>query len=195
MRRSGALRLRSISGLHENETSAACTWHIPAAHYLESWGDAKADDGVLSPIQPMIDPILGGITPLELLARVIGYETADAYEIVRRSFRRFAGETPAPQTAGGTPAPQSAEFEAMWRRYLNEGVYIRSEGEGALVLRRTGGGAMVTPVPAIEPPSATSIEIGFAPSHAMYDGRFANNAWMQEWAGPDHETHVGQRGR
>src|SRR5262249_38602028 len=43
-------------------------WHLPAAHYLESWGDARTADGTLVPIQPLIEPLFGGLTEIELLA-------------------------------------------------------------------------------------------------------------------------------
>ncbi len=57
---------------HEDETSPHCDWHLPAAHYLESWGDARTGDGTLVPIQPLIAPLFGGVTELEVLARIAG---------------------------------------------------------------------------------------------------------------------------
>ena len=57
-------------GYYEDETGAACDWHFPLAHYLESWGDAITSDGTLVPIQPLIQPLFGGLTELEFLARI-----------------------------------------------------------------------------------------------------------------------------
>ena len=63
--------------LYDDETSQRCTWHLNAAHYLESWGDARAWDGTVSLVQPLIAPIYGGRSSIELLALLVG-ETAKA---------------------------------------------------------------------------------------------------------------------
>ena len=73
-------------GLHEDESAALCEWRLPSAHYLESWGDAESADGSYSVVQPLIAPLFGGRSALELTARLIQYETTQPYEIVLRSF-------------------------------------------------------------------------------------------------------------
>jgi len=50
-----------------DETSSQAEWHIPRAHYLEGWGDARAVGGTLSVVQPLIQPLFGGRTPVEVL--------------------------------------------------------------------------------------------------------------------------------
>ena len=96
-------------GLHADETSREATWHLPAAHYLESWGDARAGDGTLVPIQPLIEPLFGGRNVLEEVARLSEFETTSPYEIVRRAFRKVSGVA-------------EADFEAAWRRFLHDGL-------------------------------------------------------------------------
>src|SRR5205814_6634703 len=59
-------------GYYEDETFAATDWHLPLAHYLESWGDARTADGTLVPVQPLIEPLFGGITELDALALLGG---------------------------------------------------------------------------------------------------------------------------
>ncbi len=54
-------------GSHVDETGQIAHWHIPAAHYLESWSDARAYDGTVSIVQPMIDPLYGGKTAHNVL--------------------------------------------------------------------------------------------------------------------------------
>src|SRR5260370_9070555 len=54
-------------GYYEDATSALSHWHVPAAHYLESWGDALTSDGAYLSIQPMILPLFGGLSEIELL--------------------------------------------------------------------------------------------------------------------------------
>lgn len=64
--------LRIHHGQHDDETAAYCQWHVPAAHYLESWGDARAYDGTVSLIQPLIEPLYGGKTLSEMLGALLG---------------------------------------------------------------------------------------------------------------------------
>ena len=116
-------------------------WHLPAAHYLESWGDARTSDGTLVPVQPLIEPLFGGVTELEVLAR-IGWRGQDQpYEIVARDFpssrgsddveavwkqvfaRRFSGRTPRPRWMrkfdSAEPRRRSPQSSADRRRRQN----------------------------------------------------------------------------
>ena len=152
-------------GLHEDETSAVCTWHIPAAHYLESWGDARATDGTVSVIQPMIEPMFGGLTPLELLARISGYAKNDAYEITRDSFAKLTG----------------LMNQDAWQAFLQEGVL------NDIKIPRNGnatGNAILATFNWESGPSADKPEICFAADASIFDGRFANNGWLQECPDP-----------
>jgi molybdopterin-containing oxidoreductase family iron-sulfur binding subunit len=149
-------------GVYRDETAAGCTWHVPEAHFLETWGDARTG-AVLSPIQPMIAPLHGGRSALELLARMTGHTPTDPYAIVRDSFRRLTG---------------ADDFETRWRRFLHEGVFeLEDDGEDATPL---------DPALVRAPPRAPDIELEvcFVPSAAVWDGRFANNAWLQETPDP-----------
>src|SRR5690606_4028985 len=74
-------------GLYEDDTSARCKWHLPRAHYLESWGDGRAWDGLVSIQQPMILPLFGGRSPIELLALILNDEARTGMEIVQRTMR------------------------------------------------------------------------------------------------------------
>ena len=149
-------------GLYEDETSMLCTWHVPATHYLESWGDARSTDGVISALQPMIEPLFAGMSSLELLARLAGYARPDAYELVRASFTQYA--------ADGS--------EEAWRKFLQEGVV---EGKAAARVEASAF-ASVAGKPA--EPAEGEIEICFAADAKVYDGRFANNGWLQECPDP-----------
>jgi len=167
--------------LYRNETSQHCTWHLPAAHYLEAWGDCCAWDGTLSLVQPLIDPLYNGRAPIELLTLLAGDELTRGYELVRRTFK-------AQFTGGG-------DFEAAWRRGLHDGLVpdtawplqtpstnadwaaIASRIKGTVsppARASLGGGA----------PNADTYEIVFAQDHKLYDGRFANNGWLQELPDP-----------
>ncbi len=152
-------------GLYEDETSASCQWHVPAAHYLESWGDARSQDGTVSAIQPMIQPLFGGMVAIELLARLSGFEKTAPYEIARVSMGRLSG--------GFT--------EAAWRSYLQEGIAATKDA----------GHAKATPPGSSRPITHTllnlpagAVTVCFALDASVFDGRFANNGWLQECPDP-----------
>ncbi len=160
---------------HVNETTEFCRWHFPAAHALESWGDARAFDGTLSPMQPMIDPLFGGLTALEVLARIGSYDTKDGYEIVRRSFKRLAG---------------AADSDQAFRKYLHEGVFQPAGDAGG---KADPNGSAAPSAPNAEPTKKvsddrplgkTNLELAFGLDPSVYDGRFANNGWLQELPDP-----------
>ncbi len=69
-------------GLYEDETSALCHWHIPQAHELESWGDARGYDGTASVIQPLIAPLYGGKSEVDFLATLNGQASKPSHDLV-----------------------------------------------------------------------------------------------------------------
>lgn len=160
-------------GYYEDETTPGCTWHLPAAHYLESWGDALTSDGTLVPIQPLIAPLFGGVTELEVLARIAGENLVSPYEIVRLTFAQRVG-------GGG-------EGDAKWREFLHNGFLAGSATPPVTVKFNSGALANA----AIEKPAAPSkenLEVVFHRDYSLDDGRYANNGWLQEL--PDPITKV-----
>ncbi len=166
-------------GVDENETAAASTWRLNRAHYLESWGDATAEDGTHSVIQPMIAPVSypkGGIeegrSDLELLALLCRDESQTGYEIVRRAWRELTGEA-------------DAAFEKTWRRALHDGLLAGPTGSA---LRRASGNvdsaAAVRAAQALTAAAANGLEVVFRPCPKVWDGRYANNGWLQELPDP-----------
>src|SRR5205823_6258022 len=93
-------------GAYEDETFAAATYHLLQAHYLESWGDARTGDGTIVPIQPLIAPIFGGLTELEVIARAGGLDQVRPHDIVRETFHKLAG---------------TEVFEEKWKKFLHDG--------------------------------------------------------------------------
>src|SRR5919108_291067 len=93
--------------LYENETSALCHWHVPEAHYLESWSDVRAYDGTATIIQPLIAPLYGGRTAHEILAALLGQPSRSSYEVVRDYWMQ---QRPA------------QDFEPFWRTALHDGI-------------------------------------------------------------------------
>jgi molybdopterin-containing oxidoreductase family iron-sulfur binding subunit len=152
---------------YEDETSAVCHWHVPETHFLESWGDARAFDGTVSVIQPLIAPLTPGRRSAhELLAALLGEPQRGSYDVVREHWR---GEL------------KGQDFESAWRKALHDGVIAAT----ALPLRTPAvrAGALA-PAEAPAPAAAGSLEVSFRPDPTVWDGRFANNAWLQELPKP-----------
>ncbi|HEV2331242.1 MAG TPA: TAT-variant-translocated molybdopterin oxidoreductase [Verrucomicrobiae bacterium] len=149
-------------GYYEDETAAVSDWHFPAAHYLESWGDARTWDGTLVPIQPLIQPLFGGLDELEFLARIAGESQTSAYEIVRTTF----GHT-----------------DEEWKKFLFNG-FQRGQARTAKHAFKGDAPSLSSP----SAPSATSLEVVFFRDAKMDDGFYANNGWMQEL--PDPVTKI-----
>jgi MoCo/4Fe-4S cofactor protein with predicted Tat translocation signal len=162
---------------YEDETSDSSDWHFPLAHYLESWGDATTADGRLVPIQPLIQPLFGGLTDLEFLAQLAGESSANPYEIVRLTFFDAFYSN-----AATTITPGPLEVEEAWKRFLFNGFLADSAPRlvGAPV-RLTLPGKLGEKV---LPPSANNLEVIFYRDSKMDDGRYANNGWMQELPDP-----------
>ena len=155
-------------GFYEDETFVESfnNWHFPAAHYLESWGDATTSDGTLVPIQPLIQPLFGGLTELEFLARIAGESETNSYDIVRHT--SFIGVP----WSGMNP-------EEAWKKFLFNGFW----GSSAQEITNPQLSATLRPVKAAAP-SATSLEVIFYRDSKVDDGRYANNGWMQELPDP-----------
>ena len=157
-------------GLYVDETAELAHWHVPATHYLESWSDARAYDGTASIVQPLIAPLYEGKTPHELLSALLGAPDATSYDLVRDYWKT--------QLSAG-------DFEAQWRKAVHDGVVA---GSARVPLRPdwvTNPAALgddVLPVP--PPPGVRGMDIVFRPDPSVYDGRFANNAWLQELPKP-----------
>lgn len=155
--------------LHVNETTALCTWHHPRAHFLESWGDLRATDGTISMVQPLIAPLYDGRTDSEVLARLAGIE-GSAYSLLR-SFHQ-----------GGR---SDEAFDNTWRTILHDGL-VAGSASSPLVLQPVGS-AVVQAFAALEVqpvPTREALEVVFIEDPNIFDGRYANNGWLQETPDP-----------
>jgi MoCo/4Fe-4S cofactor protein with predicted Tat translocation signal len=153
-----------LSG-YVDETSSLAGTHLSAAHYLESWGDARTVDGTIVPVQPMIVPLFGGLTQIEVLARIAGQADADPYALVRATITAIAG----------------GDAEKAMQKFLHDGVLANSAYRVVGQVQATGT------IPAVTAPvalSAANLEVRFVADAKMDDGRFANNGWLQECPDP-----------
>jgi len=163
--------LRVHLSLYENETSEVCQWHLPETHYLETWGDARAFDGTVTIQQPLIQPLYGGRSMYQTLQMITTSPETSAYDIVKGY---WAGQGVNQKLLRG------ADFEAWWRRAVHDGVVANT--------------ALPTKTPAIRGAAISEhahttrlggkLEVIFRPDPTIYDGRFANNGWLQELPKP-----------
>ncbi len=160
-------------GLYEDETAQSCNYFVPAAHALESWGDGRATDGVVSIVQPLIAPLWGGRTEAEVLAAFLGEGDLGTHELLRRYWRGMAK----------LPGNVAGSFDGVWERWLADGV-VPDTGAGAEIGVTVNGQALAQTAAALLAHGGVGLEIAFATDPKVFDGRFANNAWLQELAHP-----------
>jgi MoCo/4Fe-4S cofactor protein with predicted Tat translocation signal len=162
--KNGKVALRVHHGLYQNETAELCQWHVSASHELEAWGDARAYDGTVSIIQPLIAPLYNGKSALEFVALLSGQADATGYDLVRAYWQK--------QHTG-------VDFEQFWRKSLHDGwVEGTAFAPKSTQLRggESGGGGVRE--------GTNAIELNIRRDSTIYDGQFSNNGWLQELPKP-----------
>ena len=148
-------------GTHVDETGAISTWHINKAHYLESWSDARAYDGTISIVQPMIEPLYQGRSAHDILQSLLDNPQASAFDAVQENAKTYL----------------KGDLSTAWRKALHDGWV-----EGTAFPAKSLAAPKNVPA-AAEPPTAgdkDAVEILFRHDPSLYDGRFANVGWLQE---------------
>ncbi len=164
--KSSKVAMRVYLGLYQNETAQLCHWNLNEAHYLESWSDARAYDGTVSIVQPLIAPLYSGRSAHELMSAMLGEPDATGYDIVRGYWQK--------QHTG-------ADFEAWWRKSLNDGFIEGSAFEPKSLSARTASAPTSATANNSDP---NSLEVNIRRDPSIYDGQFANNGWLQELPKP-----------
>ncbi len=150
-------------GLYADETAQRCTWHIPEAHSLEAWSDARAFDGTVTLIQPLIQPLYDGKSAHELLAVLLGAPDSAGYDLVRTYWQ----------------AELPGDFETAWATALHDGV-VADTALPVVTPTVAAAGDWLTAAPA----AAAGLHALFVPDPSAWDGRYANNGWLQELPRP-----------
>jgi Fe-S-cluster-containing dehydrogenase component len=149
-------------GLYADETALRCRWRLPMSHPLESWSDLRAFDGTASIVQPLIRPLYDSRTPHELLAILLGDVSPSAHDIVMSHWRGRSGAN---------------DFTAWWGEVLHDGAVPASATRPIA--------APAAAFPHVPPaPAPDGFTLTFAPDASVWDGSFANNAWLQECPRP-----------
>ncbi|MGA7567422.1 MAG: TAT-variant-translocated molybdopterin oxidoreductase [Terriglobales bacterium] len=161
--KSNAVSLKVYLGTHRNETAELCEWHVPEAHSLEAWSDARAYDGTVTIIQPLIEPLYGGKNAHEMIAILAGDSGTSAHDLVQQYWQK--------QHSG-------ADFDSFWRTSLHDGSVEGTAYAPKNVALKSANFA------AAESASSTGYELNFRRDPSIYDGRFSNNGWLQELPKP-----------
>ncbi|HEY3863498.1 MAG TPA: TAT-variant-translocated molybdopterin oxidoreductase [Verrucomicrobiae bacterium] len=141
-----------------NETAASCQWHVPESHFLESWSDVRAIDGTISIVQPLVNPLYNTVSAHELLAAMLGSAETAGYDIIRKHW---------------------TGAENDWRQSVHDGVAAKTQSPFVEVKA-----ARIAFNNSTQPAEAAGLELVFKPDPTLWDGRFANNGWLQELAKP-----------
>lgn len=160
--------------LYDDETSDACRWHLPCTHDLEAWGDGVTADGTYTLQQPLITPFHYGRSVIEFVSDLVNDTVVAPYDLVKSGAREYLG---------------GDLSDKAWRRIVHDGFssvsVTKSVGGGLSGEARSAIGAWLNKS---GEPAEQSMEIVFTPGEATYDGRFANNGWLQET--PDRLTKL-----
>jgi molybdopterin-containing oxidoreductase family iron-sulfur binding subunit len=164
---------------YADETSAECLWHVPEAHVLESWSDTRAGDGTASIVQPMIAPLHEGKTAHELLAALLGNPIAKSYDVVRAHWQQALG-------GGQTGDNAASNFERAWQVALHDGVIADTTSSALSPTVAADFAASLARQLATQAASGSGaiLYLGLRPDYCLWDGRFANNGWLQELPRP-----------
>ena len=148
---------------HRDETGLQAHWHINGAHFLESWSDARAYDGTVSVVQPMIDPLYGGHSAHEIVqSLLLDNPDTSAYQAVRAAWGAQAASI------------ASGDADFGWRKLLHDGFLAHSAYTPKSLNAKVS-------IPSPPPPApADTLEVVFKAEPQIYDGRYANVGWLQE---------------
>lgn len=149
-------------GAYDDETSFKCQWHLPQTHFLEEWSDARAYDGTVSMVQPLIAPLYTGKSSVEVMDLLLRGYLRTGQEIVREFWSGQQGD----------------DFESIWRRSLEKGIWLGNFTAPEPVRQTT----------AFQPPATNNssgvFELVFRPDPCVWDGTYSNNAFLQELPKP-----------
>jgi molybdopterin-containing oxidoreductase family iron-sulfur binding subunit len=146
-------------GNYDDETSFKCQWHLPQTHFLEEWSDARAYDGTVSMVQPLIAPLYTGRSAIQVLNSMLTGNLRTGYDISREFW---------------SSQHSKPDFESIWRRSLEKGIWLGDFSPGP-------ANANSTAAPSSQPAAGPgTFELIFRPDPCVWDGAYANNAFLQE---------------
>jgi len=210
--RMAKIPMRIHLGMHADETAEHCFWHIHEKHFLEGWSDARAYDGTVSIVQPLIAPLYDGKNVHEVVQLFLkeNFDKKD-HDIIKEYWQRtdikpaaaVAAERETPKEDNPkAPAANNAVIEApkaTAKPIATAPAAItpknfednwRKAVHDGVIPNTAAASKTVAPTtaflaqPETKPASAGTLEISILPDPCVYDGRFVNNGWLQELPNP-----------
>jgi len=169
-----------------NATARKAKLHLPSAHYLEAWGDVRAADGCYSVVQPMIQPLYHGVSEIEVLLALLGRKKLGPAAPAKADAAAPAPEDPAYQAVRDTFATVAGSLdEVKWNFTVRDG-FLKGSGyvKAAGVVNTASVAGIVGKAQPAAAPTAESLEVVLVTDAGVYDGRYTNNAWLQEAPDP-----------
>jgi molybdopterin-containing oxidoreductase family iron-sulfur binding subunit len=159
-------KLRIHHGLYFDETAEQCHWHIPATHYLEMFSDTRAYDGTVSLIQPLIAPLYDACkSPHEVVNAFAREQKPNGFEILKAAYQ----------------SKITGDFAKGWAKAVHDGMLPDTAAAEKGGLKVNTGALAPTQKPQ---GGAGKYEVVFRSDAKVFDGRFANNGWLQELPHP-----------
>ncbi len=158
------VKLKVHLSQYNDETSVLCQWQLPEAHFLETWGDARAYDGTITIQQPLIAPLYGGRAPIELVAALGGDPGKSAHDLVKAYWQQRMGDK---------------DFDRVWQIALHDGIVENTALEPL---------SLTAKMPPASQSAGEGMEIVFRPDPTVWDGAYSNNGWLQELPKPTTKT-------
>lgn len=175
-------------GFNRNHTAVLADWHVPGTHFLEEWGDLRSADGTYSVVQPMVNPLVGGISEVTLLLKLlqeaplteVAEEVADDLTPAAEKSTEPTPDYHAVRETFANTLGIDGDVEQAWNHCLRDG-FLPNSAYASVAL--PGANASVDDL--AEAPSGTdALEVRFVPDSKVYDGRYINNGWLQEAPDP-----------
>jgi molybdopterin-containing oxidoreductase family iron-sulfur binding subunit len=161
----------------EDETAKFANFVLPDHHYLENWGDHRSASGVYSLQQPTVSPLhstrafqdslIGWMKSIKSNSKIAD----NWYEYLKGKWKESIFKE----------AKASGEFEHFWEKSLESGV-VQVGHSGSPGGRAFHLGALAQM--SYRPLRTQNAILATYSKTSMYDGRSANNAWLQEMPDP-----------
>lgn len=154
-----------VSDYVDETTRNGVDWHVPRTHFLEAWGDGASPSGQSSIVQPLIQPLFGAKSEIEVMNAVFNGLDTSAHDLVRATWLELLGEN-------------------GWITALNDGVIPNTANPDAAVSLSAGLTDALSAAMQVVVSTNSDLEVSFKPDNHVFDGRFANNSWLQEFPDP-----------
>lgn len=186
----GETTVVSTLAMRDTLTARYSHWTLPAAHYLEAWGDARSSDGTYAIVQPMIQPLFGGASVIDALLALLSEKNLDPSKQGATEPGAPAPEDPSYNAVRATFTAQAGGLdEEKWNVTLRDGFLAKSAAAKATATVNAAAIAgLVAKAKSAAAPSPEAMEVVITPDSTLWDGRYAENSWLQE--APDPVTKL-----